>query len=787
MITIVRGNTTHLSIPLQKLVIEGTSKVVVDYFPEPTDVVKVRMVGGLPYTFEPTVSENVLTITIVDLPAATYGVEVLIGKQDGTKLRSYRKGGIKVVESTDEALDIPAGTEFDIDAVQLDAGVFIIAETDLSDYYTKEEIDALLSPKANVSQIATVNGNSLTNGGNVSVQQTLISGANIKWINMESLLGSGNISIPTPYWVELTGNETYTCNRSNIDIYNAYRAGNTLMCRVDWGVVLMLNQEPTPSGVYFSGASDTPYDNLVIHIYTDNNNVQHVSETIFTSQEALESGENIKTINNESLLGSGNITITSVTNVVTITGTSPNYVASQTATSVIALLKAGKEVVYQQGENSYQVNKYTESEQTDVVYASTYYDGTISIIAHTSNKGIIESEFVVVTTFPMYSQTQIDTALGGKQDTLVSGTNIKTVNNTSLLGSGNIDAKEVEVITVNDSTASMGGDEVYSLLGNNKVVVYRNGNNYYQAFQRYMIGLGSAKTYTIFALGGNGLDGTIDILRHNRSKIGSTITDTVTVYTLDLQEKLVSGTSIKTINSESLLGSGDISLATSSDVAEAKPFIVTLTESNNVWSADKTNAEIAEAIADGRTVMATSHSGENYFVLSAYDSVGNSYIFEQRGWEDDASFLRFTISENNNAQSVTLSSVDMQTKLVSGTSIKTINSASLLGSGNISLPTSADLITPIEVVTGGADVSVTLDAGKWYRIGEVTSSLTLALSATVPSGLATYFGKFVTGSTAPSLTLPSGVTASKSSPSTLNASSTYEFIINDGIIKVEEV
>lgn len=34
--------------------------------------------------------------------------------------------------------------------------------------------------------------------------------------------------------------------------------------------------------------------------------------------------------------------------------------------------------------------------------------------------------------------TQISTALSDKQDTLVSGTNIKTVNNTSLLGSGDI-------------------------------------------------------------------------------------------------------------------------------------------------------------------------------------------------------------------------------------------------------------------------------------------------------------------------------------------------------------
>ena len=35
-------------------------------------------------------------------------------------------------------------------------------------------------------------------------------------------------------------------------------------------------------------------------------------------------------------------------------------------------------------------------------------------------------------------KTYVDTEVSSKQDTLVSGTNIKTINNTSLLGSGNI-------------------------------------------------------------------------------------------------------------------------------------------------------------------------------------------------------------------------------------------------------------------------------------------------------------------------------------------------------------
>lgn len=37
-----------------------------------------------------------------------------------------------------------------------------------------------------------------------------------------------------------------------------------------------------------------------------------------------------------------------------------------------------------------------------------------------------------------YTKSEINSALGSKQDTLVSGTNIKTINNNSLLGSGNV-------------------------------------------------------------------------------------------------------------------------------------------------------------------------------------------------------------------------------------------------------------------------------------------------------------------------------------------------------------
>ena len=42
---------------------------------------------------------------------------------------------------------------------------------------------------------------------------------------------------------------------------------------------------------------------------------------------------------------------------------------------------------------------------------------------------------------------KVNELVDDKQDTLVSGTNIKTINNTSILGSGNISVADVEAFT----------------------------------------------------------------------------------------------------------------------------------------------------------------------------------------------------------------------------------------------------------------------------------------------------------------------------------------------------
>ena len=66
-----------------------------------------------------------------------------------------------------------------------------------------------------------------------------------------------------------------------------------------------------------------------------------------------------------------------------------------------------------------------------------------------------------------YTKAEVDTELASKQDTLVSGTNIKTINNESILGSGNITIQgggSVDQTIISGSTNAVAGGAVYTQL-----------------------------------------------------------------------------------------------------------------------------------------------------------------------------------------------------------------------------------------------------------------------------------------------------------------------------------
>lgn len=111
-------------------------------------------------------------------------------------------------------------------------------------------------------------------------------------------------------------------------------------------------------------------------------------------QDKLVSGTNIKTINNQSILGSGNITIEGG--------------SGGTSTDV-------------------QINgsSITSSGTANIVTEGVYNSST--------------NKIATMSAIPDVTQ---------KQDTLVSGTNIKTINGSSILGSGNINISGGEAISV---------------------------------------------------------------------------------------------------------------------------------------------------------------------------------------------------------------------------------------------------------------------------------------------------------------------------------------------------
>ena len=180
---------------------------------------------------------------------------------------------------------------------------------------------------------------------------------------------------------------------------------------------------------------------------TDAVNGKAVSNAIATKQDTLVSGTNIKTVGGTSLLGSGNIALPTVnnatltiqkngTNVATFTANAssnvtanisvPNTTSSVTSGSTAALTSGGAYTNL--------VRRKSTSAATGSASQGVYVDANGQVQTCTA----VTSTYAATGTAPV-NGVAVSNAIATKQDNLVSGTNIKTINNTSILGSGNID------------------------------------------------------------------------------------------------------------------------------------------------------------------------------------------------------------------------------------------------------------------------------------------------------------------------------------------------------------
>jgi hypothetical protein len=138
------------------------------------------------------------------------------------------------------------------------------------------------------------------------------------------------------------------------------------------------------------------------------------SVDLSTKQDTLVSGVNIKTVNNLSLLGSGNIDIAGGSG-----GTSDHSVLTNRTLP-----------------DQHPISSITSLQTTLDGKAPTVHTHVIADV--TNLQTTLDGKAASVHTHSIANVTGLQTALDSKQGTLVSGTTIKTVNGNSLLGSGDL-------------------------------------------------------------------------------------------------------------------------------------------------------------------------------------------------------------------------------------------------------------------------------------------------------------------------------------------------------------
>jgi hypothetical protein len=311
------------------------------------------------------------------------------------------------------------------------------------------------------------------------------------------------------------------------------------------------------------------------------------------------------------------------------------------------------------------------------------------------------------------------------QPLLVSGVNIKTVGGQSLLGVGDVPTGSSPLTTKGDLYSYSTVNGRFGVGANTALL---------EADSAQTFGLKWTVPSTV---GRNFLTLTnpsaVTYLRVNADNSISALNAASFISAIGAQTTLVSGTSIKTINSTTLLGAGDLVV---------QP---TLVSGTNIKSLNG-----ATLLGSGNLTTVTTLDELTDVVLTT-PTVNQILYYTGTQWIN-ASMKTVNLNSLYGSGDIAVQSV-----LISGNNIKTINGNSLVGSGDLTVAAApAGNNRELQYNNSG----VTAGAANVEIIDQELSLAAVSIPATPPAGFVKLFGRNIAGKIFPASIDPSGLDTS---------------------------
>lgn len=368
-------------------------------------------------------------------------------------------------------------------------------------YATKQDLNSKQDTLVSGQNIKTINGQSVIGEGNIEIQQSAlpIASANTLGgvkvgIGLSINPESGVLSANSPEWNNISGKPedivniterlaskldaaTYNSEKSSFATKDELNSKADASAITDMATQTWVQNQGYLTEVPSNYVTDSELteglagkqDKGDYALKSDLNTLATKEElatkadtsALSSKQNTLVSGTNIKTINGETILGSGNLVIQSGTsNWDDIQGkpqfaevaTSGNYndLINKPTIPDVSDLATKQEIADMETKSNAAATYATKSEipslegyLTETVASETYatkqaLGNKLDTATYNSEKASFETKENAAATYQVKGDYATKQEIAGKQDTLVSGTNIKTINGNSVLGAGDI-------------------------------------------------------------------------------------------------------------------------------------------------------------------------------------------------------------------------------------------------------------------------------------------------------------------------------------------------------------